>query len=108
MESLFGAVILLEYIYNLAEETVEINVETIVPVSADRYQKLREKKILSSIREICISHQVTIVINDTCHHFLIGEPFHLAVCPLEHCEIELQGFFHRDRLSASCHKIASA
>ncbi len=52
LKSVFGPSYCLntEYIYNLVEETVEVNVETIVPVSEDRYQQLREKYILFLIK----------------------------------------------------------
>jgi hypothetical protein len=51
---------LLEHIYNLVEETVEINIETIVLVSVDRYQQFLEEYLLRSIREFYLLHEVTI------------------------------------------------
>ncbi len=39
LKSVFRDIILIEYIHYLIDETVEINVETMVPVSADRYQQ---------------------------------------------------------------------
>jgi hypothetical protein len=71
LKSVIGVVILLEYIYNLAEETVEINIETFVLVSADRYQQFREVYLLSSIREFYLPHEVTKNMNYNCHHFFL-------------------------------------
>jgi hypothetical protein len=38
LKSLIGGVILLEYIYNLEEELVQINIITVFLISADRHQ----------------------------------------------------------------------
>ena len=56
MKSIIGGVILLEYIYNLIKEVIQVNILAMFLLSAERDQEFGELYLFSNILELCLLH----------------------------------------------------
>ena len=56
VKSIIGGVILLEYIYNLIKEVIQVNIFAMFLISAERYQNFGELYLFSDILELYLPH----------------------------------------------------